>query len=126
MPIRFSQLGDAINDLLSNKSKVIIFIGNNLETEKITFKDKEILFGFFHAAGYRHKGEYETTANKQGYCAWLYRFLFSNWIGQVSISDHAMHAQDEMTQLLQAFLRLKDKAKIETPIFDELQEKANM
>ncbi len=228
LPLRFSQLGDVMHDLSQNKSKLLLFIGNNMETEKITFQDKEILFGFFHAAGYRHdvyidsicmkkitigqacgdgkkdalihelfdqtgikitienhmdawlkthatsilplvfacyyadgdlrklskdkeysykiiqavkegydvlraldieilpKGEYETTANKQGYCAWLYRFMFSNWIGQVSICDHAMHARDEMTQLLQAFLWLKSQAQIETPIFDELREKAKM
>ncbi len=228
IPVRFSQLKESINDIQKNRSKRVIFIGNNLESEKIVFKNKTVLFGFFHAAGYRHdgyidsicmkkitigpsngnserdtdihkifdgtgikiivenhmdawlkthgasilplvfacysvdgdlkklskdrdysyqliqavkeaydvlkalgyeilpKGEYETTVNRQKYCAWLYRMIFATWIGQISVSDHAMHAQDEMAQLLLSFLRLKEKANIETPTFDALQKQACM
>ncbi len=223
VPVRYTQLGDTLDLIQKSWTKNILFVGNNVRAEEIRLPGKNVLFGFFHAAGSRHDGyvdsvcmskftggqlcgngeqnqflqnlfrgtgvrleiqnhmgdwlkthaaailpvvfaayqtngnlkllakdktysieliqavkelydvlqdfgyeilpvgEYETTANKQKRCARLYRFLFSCWIGQTCISDHAMHAREEMAQLLSEFDFMKANSKYETPVFDKLR-----
>lgn len=67
------------------------------------------------------KGEYENCVNKKKMCAFIYRFMFSNFIGKMCISDHAMSAKDEFILLENEFEKLKKKAKIETKVYDELK-----
>lgn len=67
------------------------------------------------------KNEYETCVNKKKLCAFIYRFMFSNFIGKICISDHAMSAKEEFILLNTEFENLKKKAKIETPVCDELK-----
>lgn len=66
-------------------------------------------------------GEYEDCTNKKELCAFIYRFMFSNFIGKICISDHAMSAREEFILLDSEFVSLKKKAKIETPTYDELK-----
>ena len=67
------------------------------------------------------KNEYETCVKKKKICAIIYRFMFSNCIGKICISDHAMSAKEEFILLNTEFENLKKKAKIETPVYDELK-----
>lgn len=67
------------------------------------------------------QGEYENCTQKKNLCAWLYRFMFSNFIGQLCISDHAMHARDEFEQLDRAFLKLKEQSGVPTKTYDLLR-----
>ena len=60
------------------------------------------------------KGEYENCVNKKKLCAFIYRFMFSNFIGKMCISDHAMSAREEFILLEKKFEKLKKKANIET------------
>lgn len=50
-----------------------------------------------------------------------YRFMFSNFIGKICISDHAMSAKEEFILLESEFEKLKKKAKLDTKIYDELK-----
>ena len=100
---------------------------------KLLKKDKEyslkimdaIVEGYnvLKALGYEilPKNEYETCANKKKLCAFIYRFMFSNFIGKICISDHAMNTKKEFILLNTEFENLKIKAKIETPVYDELK-----
>lgn len=47
--------------------------------------------------------------------------MFSNCIGKICISDHAMNTKEEFILLNTEFENLKIKAKIETPVYDELK-----
>lgn len=67
------------------------------------------------------KGEYENCVNKKNLCAFIYRFMFSNFIGKMCISDHAMSAIDEFTFMNNEFEKLKKKANIETKAYDKLK-----
>lgn len=221
---RFSSLDSIIPIIENNKSKNIVFVGNNMNAEKyMNLKDKNVLFAFFMAAGKKYdgyidsiclnkieigrtdgkdisnefiksifkdtkikliidnkmndylkthacavlplvfasykvngnlkllkndkkyslkimdaiiegydvlkklgyeilpKGEYEKCVNKKKMCAFIYRFMFSNFIGKMCISDHAMSAKEEFILLENEFEKLKKKAKIETKVYDELK-----
>ena len=74
-------------------------------------------------AGYEilPKGEYETCVNKKKFCAWMYRFMFSNFIGKLCISDHAMSAREEFMMLESEFEKLKNETGIETEVYDKLK-----
>lgn len=67
------------------------------------------------------EGEYEDCVNKKEFCAFIYRFMFSNFIGKVCISDHAMSARDEFIALDREFNKLKEKSKVQTKVYDELR-----
>lgn len=67
------------------------------------------------------KGEYENCCNKKNLCAFIYHFMFSNFIGQICISDHAMSAKDEFILLGNEFEKLKEKAHLETKVYDQLK-----
>ena len=74
-------------------------------------------------AGYEilPKGEYETCLSKKKFCAWMYRFMFSNFIGKLCISDHAMSAREEFMLLDSEFEKLKNKTGIKTETYDKLK-----
>lgn len=221
---RFSSLDSIVKIIEKNKSKNIVFVGNNMNAEKyMNIKDKNILFAFFMAAGKKYdgyinsiclnkieigrtdgkdisnefiksifketkikitienkmndylkthacavlplvfasykvdgnlkllkkdkeysllimdaiiegydvlkklgyeilpKGEYENCVNKKEKCAFIYRFMFSNFIGKMCISDHAMSAREEFILLDNGFEKLKKKSKIETKVYDKLR-----
>lgn len=221
---RFSSLDSIVKIIEKNKSKNIVFVGNNMNAEKyMNIKDKNILFAFFMAAGKKYdgyinsiclnkieigrtdgkdisnefiksifketkikltienkmndylkthacavlplvfasykvdgnlkllkkdkeysllimdaiiegydvlkklgyeilpKGEYENCVNKKEKCAFIYRFIFSNFIGKMCISDHAMSAREEFILLDNEFEKLKKKSKIETKVYDKLR-----
>ncbi len=67
------------------------------------------------------KGEYENCVNKKNLCAFIYRFMFSNFIGKLCISDHAMSAREEFMLLEKEFEKLKKKSKMETKVYDKLK-----
>lgn len=67
------------------------------------------------------KGEYENCFNKKKRCAFIYRFMFSNFIGKMCISDHAMSAREEFIFLEKEFEKLKKKANLETKTYDKLK-----
>ena len=221
---RFSSLDSIVKIIENNKSKNIVFVGNNMNAEKyINIKDKNVLFAFFMAAGKKYdgyinsiclnkieigrtdgkdisnefiksifketiikviienkmndylkthacavlplvfasykvdgnlkllkkdkeysllimdaiiegydvlkklgyeilpKGEYENCVNKKEKCAFIYRFMFSNFIGKMCISDHAMSAREEFILLDNEFEKLKKKSKLETKVYDKLR-----
>lgn len=221
---RFSSLDSIVKIIENNKSKNIVFVGNNMNAEKyMNIKDKNILFAFFMATGKKYdgyinsiclnkieigrtdgkdisnefiksifketkikltienkmndylkthacavlplvfasykvdgnlkllkkdkeysllimdaiiegydvlkklgyeilpKGEYENCVNKKEKCAFIYRFMFSNFIGKMCISDHAMSAREEFILLDNEFEKLKKKSKLETKVYDKLR-----
>ena len=221
---RFSSLDSIVKIIEKNKSKNIVFVGNNMNAEKyMNIKDKNILFAFFMAAGKKYdgyinsiclnkieigrtdgkdisnefiksifketkikltienkmkdylkthacavlplvfasykvdgnlkllkkdkeysllimdaiiegydvlkklgyeilpKGEYENCVNKKEKCAFIYRFMFSNFIGKMCISDHAMSAREEFILLDNEFEKLNKKSKLETKVYDKLR-----
>ena len=221
---RFSSLDSIVSIIENNKSKNIVFVGNNMSVEKyMNIKDKNVLFAFFMAAGKKYdgyinsiclnkitigridgkdtsnefiksifkgtkikvtienkmndylkshacavlplvfasykvngklkllkkdkeysllimdaiiegydvlkelgyeilpKGKYEDCVNKKNLCAFIYRFMFSNFIGKICISDHAMSAREEFILLENEFEQLKKKSKLETKVYDELK-----
>ena len=221
---RFSSLDDIVPIIENNKSKNIVFVGNNMSVEKyMNIKNKNVLFAFFMAAGKKYdgyinsiclnkieigrvdgkdtsnefiksifketkikvtienkmndylkthacavlplvfasykvngnlkllkkdkeysllimdaiiegydvlkelgyeilpKGEYENCVNKKDLCAFIYRFMFSNFIGKLCISDHAMSAKEEFILLENEFEKLKEKSKLETKVYDKLK-----
>ena len=67
------------------------------------------------------KGEYEDFVNKKNLCAFFYRFMFSNFIGRICVSDHAMSAREEFILLENEFEKLKKKSGLETKAYDELK-----
>lgn len=67
------------------------------------------------------KGEYENCVNKKEKCAFIYRFMFSNFIGKMCISDHVMSAREEFILLDNEFEKLKKKSKLETKVYDKLR-----
>ena len=67
------------------------------------------------------KGEYENCVNKKKRCSFIYRFMFSNFIGEMCISDHAMSAREEFILLEKEFEKLKKKANLETKTYDKLK-----
>lgn len=67
------------------------------------------------------KGKYENCVNKKKLCVFIYRFMFSNFIGKMFISDHAMSAKEEFILLENEFEKLKKKANVETKVYDKLK-----
>ena len=221
---RFSSLDSIVPIIENNKSKNIVFVGNNMCVEKYAnIKDKNVLFAFFMAAGKKYdgyvnsiclnkieigrvdgkdisnkfinnifketkikvtienkmddylkthacavlplvfasykvngnlkllkkdkeysllimdaiiegydvlkklgyeilpKGEYENCVNKKKLCAFIYRFMFSNFIGKMCISDHAMSAREEFILMENEFEKLKKKSELETKVYDTLK-----
>ena len=221
---RFSALDDIVAIVEKNKSKNVVFVGNNMSAEKyVNISNKNVLFAFFMAAGKKYdgyinsiclnkiqigrvdgrdidnefiksifkktrikviienkmndylkthacvvlplvfasykangnlkllkndkeysilimdaiiegydvlkklgyeilpKGEYENCVNKKNLCAFIYRFMFSNFIGKMCISDHAMSAREEFMMMANEFEKLKEKSKLETKTYDKLK-----
>lgn len=221
---RFSVLDDIVAIVEKNKSKNVVFVGNNMSAEKyVNISNKNVLFAFFMAAGKKYdgyinsiclnkiqigrvdgrdidnefiksifkktrikviienkmndylkthacavlplvfasykangnlkllkndkeysilimdaiiegydvlkklgyeilpKGEYEKCVNKKNLCAFIYRFMFSNFIGKMCISDHAMSAREEFMMMASEFEKLKEKSKLETKTYDKLK-----
>lgn len=221
---RFSALDDIVVIVEKNKSKNVVFVGNNMSAEKyVNISNKNVLFAFFMAAGKKYdgyinsiclnkiqigrvdgrdidnefiksilkktrikviienkmndylkthacavlplvfasykangnlkllkndkeysilimdaiiegydvlkkleyeilpKGEYENCVNKKNLCAFIYRFMFSNFIGKMCISDHAMSAREEFMMMANEFEKLKEKSKLETKTYDKLK-----
>ena len=221
---RFSALDDIVPIVEKNKSKNVVFVGNNMSAEKyVNINNKNVLFAFFMAAGKKYdgyinsiclnkiqigrvdgrdvdnefiksifkktrikviienkmndylkthacavlplvfasykangnlkllkndkeysiltmdaiiegydvlkklgyeilpKGEYENCVNKKNLCAFIYRFMFSNFIGKMCISDHAMSAREEFMMMASEFEKLKEKSKLETKTYDKLK-----
>lgn len=221
---RFSVLDDIVAIVEKNKSKNVVFVGNNMSAEKyVNISNKNVLFAFFMAAGKKYdgyinsiclnkiqigrvdgrdidnefiksifkktrikviienkmndylkthacavlplvfasykangnlkllkndkeysilimdaiiegydvlkklgyeilpKGEYENCVNKKNLCAFIYRFMFSNFIGKMCISDHAMSAREEFMMMANEFEKLKEKSKLETKTYDKLK-----
>ena len=58
------------------------------------------------------KGEYENCTNKKNFCAFIYRFLFSNFLGKMCLSDHAMSAKEEFILMENEFEQLKKKLEL--------------
>lgn len=67
------------------------------------------------------KGEYEFCTKKRKKCAAMYRFMFSNFIGKIAISDHAMNAKEEFLEIDKEFIKLREESGLETKIYDELK-----
>ena len=67
------------------------------------------------------KGEYENCVNKKNLCAFIYRFMFSNFIGKMCISDRAMSAREEFMMMANEFEKLKEKSKLEAKTYDKLK-----
>ncbi len=221
---RFSALDDIVAIVEKNKSKNVVFVGNNMSAEKyVNISNKNVLFAFFMAAGKKYdgyinsiclnkiqigrvdgrdidnefiksifkktkikviienkmndylkthacavlplvfasykangnlkllkndkeysilimdaiiegydvlkklgyeilpKGEYENCVNKKNLCAFIYSFMFSNFIGKMCISDHAMSAREEFMMMANEFEKLKEKSKLETKTYDKLK-----
>ena len=59
--------------------------------------------------------------NFSSFISLLYRFLFSNFLGKMCLSDHAMSAKEEFILMEDEFEQLKKKARIETKVYDELK-----
>lgn len=54
---RFSALDSIVPIIEKNKSRNIIFVGNNISVEKYaSIKNKNVLFSFFMAAGKKYDG----------------------------------------------------------------------
>jgi len=51
--LRASQVEDIIDILLRNRSKTIVFVGNDLESKELTYKlsEKDVFFAFYSACG---------------------------------------------------------------------------
>ena len=47
--------------------------------------------------------------------------MFSNFIGKLCISDHAMSAREEFMMLESEFEKLKNETGIETEVYDKLK-----
>ena len=67
------------------------------------------------------KGEYEDCVNKKNLCAFIYRFMFSNFIGKMCISDHAMSAREGFILIENEFEKLKKKSELETKVYNTLK-----
>lgn len=80
-------------------------------------------YGVLKKLGYEilPKGEYENCVNKKNLYAFIYRFMFSNFIGKLCISDHAMSAREEFILLEKEFEKLKKKSKMKTKVYDKLK-----
>lgn len=57
--IRYTQIPSIIDILKANKSKNIVFIGNNVTTRNLqeSLKDKNVMFSFLSTSGYRKKNK---------------------------------------------------------------------
>lgn len=55
--VQNSQTAEVMRDLKNSTCKNIIFIGNNMHARECVFPDKNVLFGFYSAAGKRDKKE---------------------------------------------------------------------
>ena len=54
---RFSALDDIVAIVEKNKSKNVVFVGNNMSAEKyVNISNKNVLFAFFMAAGKKYNG----------------------------------------------------------------------
>lgn len=67
------------------------------------------------------KGEYETALIKRKNVHLFIDLWFSNFIGKMCISDHAMSAREEFILLDNEFEKLKKKSKLETKVYDKLR-----
>lgn len=57
--MRYNQIPSILDILKANKSKNIIFIGNNVKTRSLaeSLRDKNVMFGFLATSGYREKNK---------------------------------------------------------------------
>ena len=55
--VRFTQIGSVVDVLNENRSKNIVFVGNNARPDETVslLKDKNVMFAFYSAAGHREK-----------------------------------------------------------------------
>ena len=222
--LRYNQIPSIMDILRENKTKNIVFVGNNVETEELTkaLPEKNVLFAFASSAGYRAKDKVVSTdlrkitigplsngkkdlidrifkdtkykvcceekigdyllchaafvlplvfacyytngnlkkikrdkpyiyklinANIEGYraiqnaghkilptsdkefespkyrktCYRFIRLLFATKLGEIMLSDHAMHAVDEMKAMNEDMKRLFDRSGAKYPTWQELE-----
>lgn len=55
--VRYTQIDAVLEALKANKSKNIVFVGNNVRADKLTenLKEKNVMFAFANSAGYREE-----------------------------------------------------------------------
>jgi len=80
-------------------------------------------YDFLKKLGYEilPKGEYENVTKKRALFAFITRLEFGTWIGQMCIAGHAMHARDEFLHMDRIFLEMRERAGIDTPVYDEIR-----
>ncbi len=142
---RFSSLDSIVPIIENNKSKNIVFVGNNITAEKYAkIKDKNVLFAFFMAAGKKDEGyinsiclnkitigridgkiisnEFIKSIFKETKIKVIIENKMNDYLkSHACISDHAMSAREEFILLESELEKLKEKSKLETKVYDKLK-----
>ena len=89
--LRYTQLDSALDTLRANRTKNIVFVGNNVQTKALAaaLPEKNVLFAFALSAGHREADRVVTIDLKKlrGDTAYLNRVLDANIEGYRAIRD---------------------------------------
>ncbi len=81
-----------------------------------------------HALGYpiRPDGQREFLINNRTKCYWIFTLLLKTPIGRLAVSDHAMHAIEEIKTIDQSFEYLRMQAAVPMRVWNKLREHSNI
>lgn len=119
---RYTQVATILDALRANKSKNVVFLGNNVQPEKLVtaLPEKNVMFAFASSAGHR---EFEGEKYRKT-CVKFFTLMCATGLGKVCASDHAMNAIEEMSTLNRDLKKLFEENGASYPVWKEMEKDA--
>lgn len=137
--MRYTQIGPVIDVLRANRTKNVIFVGNNVSAratatllpdatsnEQLSRLIDANIEGYHAIRNAGHEILPKEDQNFEGAayrrtCLRFFKLICATGLGKICVSDHAMNAVDEMSALNWDLKRFFDENGAEYPVWKELE-----
>ena len=124
--LRYTQLDSALDTLRANRTKNIVFVGNNVQARALAaaLPEKNVLFAFALSAGHtilpKEDADFEGEKHRKT-CLRFFKLMCVTSLGKLCASDHAMNAIDEMSALNRDLKKFFDEHGAAYPVWQVLE-----
>ncbi len=127
--LRYTQLDSVLDTLRANRTKNIVFVGNNVQARTLAaaLPGKNVLFAFALSAGHTILPKEDADFEGEKYrktCLRFFKLMCATSLGKLCASDHAMNAIDEMSALNRDLKKFFDENGAAYPVWQALEAEA--
>ena len=127
--LRYTQLDSVLDTLRANRTKNIVFVGNNVQARALAaaLPEKNVLFAFALSAGRTILPKEDADFEGEEYrktCLRFFKLMCATSLGKLCASDHAMNAIDEMSALNRDLKKFFDANGAAYPVWQALEAEA--